>query len=220
MEASFNVGVVGLEPIQYQWRCNGTDIPGANDATLTFTNASAENAGVYDVVITNSIGVAVSIPVTLSVQVFRPAVQRMGVGSDGNFGFDVSGPSGLVVIIAASTNLVDWTPILTAPLVNGQLHFSDPLWKILPKRFYRAQFASASSPQPSIQASSSALTSAPSGFGFNITGMPGQTAVVETSTNLVSWTPLQTNLLLTGYCYASDPQSTSLPERFYRIRLQ
>jgi len=58
------------------------------------------------------------------------------------------------------------------------------------------------------------------GFGFSITGTPGISLVVETSTNVASgiWQPLQTNTLTNGSVYFSDPQSTNYPGRFYRLR--
>ena len=57
------------------------------------------------------------------------------------------------------------------------------------------------------------------GFGFNLSGMAGQTVVIEASTNLTSWTALLTNSLLTGYFCCNDPGSTNLAQRFYRARL-
>jgi uncharacterized repeat protein (TIGR03803 family) len=56
------------------------------------------------------------------------------------------------------------------------------------------------------------------GFGFNLSGMAGQTVVIEASTNLTSWTPLLTNSLLTGW-YFNDCDSTNFAQRFYRVRL-
>ena len=55
-------------------------------------------------------------------------------------------------------------------------------------------------------------------FGFNITGSPAQTAVVEVSTNLTSWTTISTNLIGGGPLYVSDPIWTNFPRRFYRLR--
>jgi hypothetical protein len=55
-------------------------------------------------------------------------------------------------------------------------------------------------------------------FGFNISGQTGQVVVVEGSTNLVNWLPLQTNTLTTGTSYFSDSQWTNYPARFYRLR--
>jgi hypothetical protein len=55
-------------------------------------------------------------------------------------------------------------------------------------------------------------------FGFNVSGSPGQTAVVEGSTNLLNWLPLQTNTLGSGPCYFSDPSTGAVPRRFYRVR--
>jgi hypothetical protein len=55
-------------------------------------------------------------------------------------------------------------------------------------------------------------------FGFNINWASGQTVVVEASTNLVDWQPVQTNTLTTGTAYFSDPQWTNYPGRFYRLR--
>jgi hypothetical protein len=55
-------------------------------------------------------------------------------------------------------------------------------------------------------------------FGFNIQWASGQTVVVEASTNLVDWQPVQTNTLTNGSAYFSDPQWTNYPGRFYRLR--
>ena len=55
-------------------------------------------------------------------------------------------------------------------------------------------------------------------FGFNVTGTTNIPVVVEASTNLVNWQPLQTNTLATGTAYFSDSQWTNYPARYYRIR--
>jgi hypothetical protein len=55
-------------------------------------------------------------------------------------------------------------------------------------------------------------------FGFNINWASGQTVVVEASTNLVNWQPVQTNTLTTGTAYFSDPHWTNYSGRFYRLR--
>lgn len=56
-------------------------------------------------------------------------------------------------------------------------------------------------------------------FGFSLTGVVGQTVVIEASTDLLNWTALATNLLGVDPCYFSDPGCTSIPARFYRARL-
>ena len=55
-------------------------------------------------------------------------------------------------------------------------------------------------------------------FGFILTGNSNLIVVVEASTNLVDWQPVQTNTLTTGSAYFSDPQWTNYPNRFYRLR--
>jgi hypothetical protein len=72
-----------------------------------------------------------------------------------------------------------------------------------------------------------ALTSSGAGFGFSggmfgfaVTGPAGQAAVVEASTDLVSWLPLWTNTFMVGPLQFSDPNSGSYSQRFYRARRQ
>jgi hypothetical protein len=126
----------------------------------------------------------------------------------------------LVVIIEASTNLVNWLPIQTNALINGQVRFTDPQAVLFPKRFYRARFAFASSPQLLLHFNAGNSDIVSNGFGFNLSGMAGQTVVIEASTNLTSWTPIQTNSLLTGYYYFNDPSWANFSQRFYRVRTQ
>jgi hypothetical protein len=56
-------------------------------------------------------------------------------------------------------------------------------------------------------------------FGFNVSGPSGFNIVIQTSSDLKTWVPLQTNLLGSGPLYFSDPQSVTNTQRFYRAQL-
>jgi hypothetical protein len=57
-------------------------------------------------------------------------------------------------------------------------------------------------------------------FGFDLTALPGQIVIIEASTNLSSWMPLQTNGLESGAVHFRAPAGSAFPWRFYRARLQ
>ena len=56
-------------------------------------------------------------------------------------------------------------------------------------------------------------------FGFDVSGPSGSNVVIQTSTDLQTWIPLQTNLLGSGPLYFSDTQSPANVQRFYRAQL-
>lgn len=62
---TFTVSATGGD-LSYQWQLNGTNITGATGATLTLTNLSADQAGVYSVIVSNAAGVATNVIDTLS----------------------------------------------------------------------------------------------------------------------------------------------------------
>jgi uncharacterized delta-60 repeat protein len=55
------------------------------------------------------------------------------------FGFNLVGMAGQTVVIEASTNLVNWFPLVTNTLGAGPLYFSDPDSTNFAARFYRAR---------------------------------------------------------------------------------
>jgi len=57
----------GSEPIWYQWRFNGVDIPGATNATLVLTNVTVDKTGYYSVLVSNPFGQTNSAKAYLSV---------------------------------------------------------------------------------------------------------------------------------------------------------
>lgn len=130
-------------------------------------------------------------------QLLQPVIQTAGLGlSAGHFGFDVSGPAGLVVAVEGSTDFTDWIPLQTSALVNGQAHFTDPAAALAPQRFYRAHFVYGTSPQPVLQVLGATLPSSAQ-FGFYVNALPGQQVTIQASTNLVDWTAVGTYTLLT-----------------------
>jgi hypothetical protein len=60
---TLGVTAAGTGPLSYQWQFKGANLAGANGSTLTLSNLSATNAGAYRVVITNTVGIATSLPV-------------------------------------------------------------------------------------------------------------------------------------------------------------
>jgi hypothetical protein len=56
-------------------------------------------------------------------------------------------------------------------------------------------------------------------FGFSVSGPSGASVIIQASTDLQTWIPLETNLLGSGPLYFSDPQSPANVQRFYRAQL-
>ncbi len=94
--AVFGVTAIGIPPLTFQWRKNGTDlanterVSGATTPTLTITNAQTNDAGDYTVLVTNAIGSITSRVATLTVPVTpfitgQPQSQTNTIGSDVGF---------------------------------------------------------------------------------------------------------------------------------------
>jgi hypothetical protein len=89
---SLNSDAAGALPLRYQWRHEGTNVPGATAASYTKSNAAVSDGGNYDVVITNNYGSVTSqvaavtinpaIPVTINTP---PQSRSVYVGGIANF---------------------------------------------------------------------------------------------------------------------------------------
>lgn len=66
--AALAVSARGSLPLDFQWRFDGQDLPGATNATLTLNNLNYDQTGYYDVAVSNLFGKIVSAKVYLAVQ--------------------------------------------------------------------------------------------------------------------------------------------------------
>ncbi len=130
---TFQVSAAGLGSLSYQWRKDGTLVPGGTDAFLSLSNLQMADAGSYSVVITNMFGCITSTPAIL---IMNPA----GVSIAPYAGVTIEGVVGLTYGIQYTTDLTDtnsWRGIANLTLeVPSQLWF-DVQPAVQTKRFYR-----------------------------------------------------------------------------------
>ncbi len=107
-----NVAAIGSgkshrDGLTYQWRLNGTPIPGATDCALHLARVGSDQAGTYDVVVTNLFGTVTSSGSRVGVSSDGKPVNMstrcwVGSGADAEFGgFSISGNSPKQVLIRA-----------------------------------------------------------------------------------------------------------------------
>ena len=121
---------VGSYPIAYQWRHQGTNLPGANQPGLTFPNIQGANAGGYSVVASNAFGIVETAMAQINVLSSPPEITmnptngsvRLGenflfaVGAKGSMPFsyqwqlnqtNLTGATNLTLLVtnASSTNM-------------------------------------------------------------------------------------------------------------------
>ena len=100
--ATFSVIATGTAPLSYQWQWKGTNIfnggqlTGVTSNALTVANAQLSNAGLYDVVVTNTAGCATSTVANLVVFVppsitTQPHSITNSVGSTATFSVVAAG---------------------------------------------------------------------------------------------------------------------------------
>lgn len=111
--------------------------------TLAIFNANSTNAGTYSLRITNGVGSTVSSNAVLTVlsTTVSNVINIIGPGTGmttNGFKVLLSGPSGSNFVVDASTDLNNWSPILTNFASTGTISCTDTLAKNFPIRFYRA----------------------------------------------------------------------------------
>ena len=127
--ANFVVAATGNAPLFYQWLLNGTNVSGATNSSLAFTNAQLTDAGSYSVVVSNSFGVATSSNAALQVlPPGAPSIQVNGVPAVGTMTFtasvqvSISGgfPSGFIFYTLDGT-----VPSFSSTLYSGVIELTN-----------------------------------------------------------------------------------------------
>jgi uncharacterized repeat protein (TIGR03803 family) len=125
-----------------QWQFDANDIANATNDTLSRTNVQITNAGYYQAIVTNVNGATTSAVVTLSItNVPLSFVTSASAAqySAGQFAFTLTNLTGQgTLVIEASSDLRQWTPIFTNPPAYGTLPFIDANAGAYTDRFYRA----------------------------------------------------------------------------------
>ena len=217
---TLSVGVSGTPPFIWQWNTNGVPIPGANTSTYAVNNAQTNDSGAYTVTVTNAwgsttssvAGVAVGYaPVILQ----PPAPFTNGIGTSNVFGVTVSGSEPFQYQwVKDGTALTEGT---NNPLIFTALQIDQAgVYFVAVTNLFGSAISSNALLTVAVPLTNSLPTIVNNQFSFYLTGSPGSTFVVETSTDLQTWLPLATNLFGTNAFLFVDPAAATNPSRYYR----
>ncbi|HEV2455410.1 MAG TPA: TIGR03790 family protein [Verrucomicrobiae bacterium] len=217
-------------PISYNVPTNATlatvanglvaEINAATNATLITATAFGDRIQLQSIAMNSAAApfyVTASTPtgtpgVTYSVNylpdTFPPQMTAGAVNRSGAYTMKVGIPDDLPYVMLASTNLLTWQPIFTND-TPGLLNFTDWDSTNYPARYYRMSWPAPQVPQVSAP---KVLAGA---FQMLVTEPDSEPWEVQTSTDLVNWNSIFTNLA-GGTISFTDTSAASLPGRFYR----
>ena len=225
---TFSVASSGTAPFTYVWRRNGTPISGAVNQSFTLTGAQLGDAGTYDVLVANAFSSVFSSNAVLTV--LPPfAISPQPVGAATNVGGSATFTVGAVPFgTFPGPFTYQWT-LNGTPLVgqtSPSLAFTG--LQLTNSGNYACVVGS---PLGSITSSNGVLTVfnpfsvgttsfQPGGlFQMTASGDDGHAYRLESSTNLVIWTPVVTNTVSGGTATFTDSTAAGNVLRFYRIVL-
>jgi len=114
----------GTAPLSYQWRADSIAIPGATNASLSFTNFRASDQKRYDVVVMGAGGSVTSAVANLYLNAPLRFTNR-GVNA-GHFSALLLGVANSNYVVETSSDMVRWTPMSTNSSPTGIINFTDP----------------------------------------------------------------------------------------------
>jgi hypothetical protein len=192
------VNAIGAPPPSYQWRFNGTNLPGANSQVYGVASFQATNAGNYDVVVANSVGVVTSQVATVTMMMapvitLQPQPLLLQTGTVAIFNVTASGvPAPTYQWLFNGTNLGNASG--SSYLIPGVRPTDAGTYSVVVANSLGTVTSSnAVLTVYATPAASLGLSAAANGILINITGVPGWRYAVQTSTNLTTWTGALTN---------------------------
>jgi hypothetical protein len=138
---TFSVVASGYPTPQYQWRFNGSDLPGETNASLSFSAVTTSQAGTYSVVVSNPLGSVASSNAVLTVILTagRLSLERSGTALE--LKYWLSSTQGVVTVY--ESDRIEWlwtsaTVLQTGPApagASGTVVLTN--WAGWPQRFFR-----------------------------------------------------------------------------------
>jgi hypothetical protein len=190
---SLRVSATGTGPLSFQWRLNGTNIAGATRTALNLSQVGLAEAGLYNVVVTNTAGMVVSATAVVNV------APKIFASSAGN----------LLTLTWPSPFILQSSPYVNGPYIDvpGALSPFVRNTSLRANEFFRLRSAPIILQQGSLSAGQ---------FSLKCQGVPGCNFVIQASTNLVNWVNMTTNC--SPFTFV-DPTAAQHPNCFYRAVL-
>ncbi|MDB6057714.1 MAG: hypothetical protein JWO95_1558 [Verrucomicrobiales bacterium] len=125
--ASFTVTATGTAPLNYQWRFNGSNIPGATATAYTKINAQISDAGSYSVVVSNATSSATSTDAALSISACLISLKNISVSNGINASLTFNVDAGTSYTFQSKDALTDaqWQDLNTLSSGTSTLTVND-----------------------------------------------------------------------------------------------
>jgi uncharacterized repeat protein (TIGR03803 family) len=157
--ATFSVVATGTAPRTYQWLFDGTSLTGDTGTVLQLLNVQLTNSGYYSVIVSNATGSVTSQVAELKVFLAAPHnLSGIQIETNGYASLSFSGettslfaPYYDIYPLAASSDLVNWTPLAMLQNTNTALNtlsFLDTNAPEFTQRFYRTPTNQFPTPDP------------------------------------------------------------------------
>jgi Immunoglobulin I-set domain/Regulator of chromosome condensation (RCC1) repeat len=228
-QAYFRAVAVGTMPINYQWLCNGTNVPGATNTVLVLTNVQPVLAGnYYSLTASNALGLATNgamflgeVPLEFSIQ---PQALSVSAGATAKFSVtNVIGVGSFTYQWQFNNANIDGATNSSLSLTNVQLNQAGTYSLVVGNSYGNATNNATLVVQPFAFTLSSTtnLMFTTHGMQLSLGGVFATNSVIfYASTDLISWLPILTNPPATGSVLFLDSAATNLPQRFYRAAEQ
>lgn len=216
---SLSASGAGTPPFYWQWSTNGVPIPGATGTVYAVNNAQTNDSGAYTVTLTNLWGSVTSSVAGVAVG-YAPVIRQPplsftnSIGSSNAFGVTVGGSEPFqyqwfkesTALLSGTNNL-----LIFPALQTSQAGF----YAVAVTNLFGSAVSDYAQLTVAVPLTNSLPTVVSNQFGFYLVGTPGANFVVETSTNLQTWTPVATNVFGTNAFLFLDPAATN-PALYYR----
>ncbi len=138
--ATLNVAAAGSAPFAYQWFRNGATLIGATHATLVLTNVQPDQAGAYQVRVTNQVGLVSSQEAQLCVRTDEKSASILSVRllpDRATARVVICGPAGQDAVLQGSRDLAGWVVLTNFTFASNLYEYFDPEAGLYPYREYK-----------------------------------------------------------------------------------